>query len=292
MTQRRWASWLLAALLAGPVGPARAVITVQDDRGHTVSLPAAPQRVVSLLPSLTEGVCALGACARLVGVDRYSNWPASVPALPARGGLEDTTIERLVALKPDLVLVARSARAIDRLEALGLHVVALEPQGLGDTERVIKTLALALGDATAGVALWQQLEARISAAAARVPSGLKGRTVYFEVASAPYAAGEASFIGEILTRLGLRHVVPASLGPFPRLSPEFVVRAQPDIVMASARALEEMASRPGWSTLKALNNRQHCGFTPAHWDPLVRAGPRLAEAAETLADCLSGLAPP
>ena len=292
MTRWRWASVVLAAWLAGAILPASAAITVQDDRGHTVSLPAPPQRVVSLLPSLTEGVCALGACARLVGVDRYSNWPASVKSLPALGGLEDTTIERLVALKPDLVLVARSARAIDRLEALGLHVVALEPQGLGDTERVIKTLALALGDAPAGVALWQQLDARITAAAARVPAGVKGKTVYFEVAAAPYAAGEASFIGEILTRLGLRHVVPASLGPFPRLSPEFVVRAQPDIVMAPARALDEMAARPGWSTLKALHNGQHCGFTPARWDPLVRAGPRLADAAETLADCLSSLPPP
>ena len=75
---------------------------------------APPQRIVSLLPSITESVCALGACARLIGVDRYSNWPDSVKALPQLGGLDDPAIERIVGLKPDLVLAAPSSRATDR----------------------------------------------------------------------------------------------------------------------------------------------------------------------------------
>jgi iron complex transport system substrate-binding protein len=279
-------AWLLLHVTA------HAAIDIVDDRGRHVALPTAPQRVVSLLPSLTESICALGACKRLVGVDRYSNWPAAVKELPQLGGLEDTTIERLVALKPDLVFVARSARALDRLEALGLRVVALEPKNLADTERVIKTVALALGEAPAGAALWKQLDARISAAAARVPAGQRGRKVYFEVGAAPYAAGEASFIGEVLARLGMGNAVPASLGPFPKLNPEFVVRANPDVVMASARAVEEMAGRPGWGAMKALNTRQRCGFVPERWEVLLRPGPRLADAAEALADCLAGLPQP
>lgn len=274
-----------AVLAQSPVGP-----TLLDDRGVQHRLPAPPQRIVSLLPSLTETVCALQACTRLVGTDRYSNWPASVQALPKLGGLEDTQIERLVALKPDLVLVASSARAIDRLEALGLRVVVLEPRTLQDTERVIVQVARALGDAPAGPALWQQLQARVAAAAARVPATLRGRKVYFEVASAPYAASEASFVGENLARLGMGNIVPAALGPFPKLNPEFIVRAQPDIVMATASALAEMPSRPGWAGLLALRERRSCGFAPQPWDTLVRAGPRLAEGAEFLADCLAGLA--
>ena len=274
-----------AVLAQPPVGP-----TLLDDRGVQHRLPAPPQRIVSLLPSLTETVCALQACTRLVGTDRYSNWPASVQALPKLGGLEDTLIERLVALKPDLVLVASSARAIDRLEALGLRVVVLEPRTLQDTERVIVQVARALGDAPAGPALWQQLQARVAAAAARVPATLRGRKVYFEVASAPYAASEASFVGENLERLGMGNIVPAALGPFPKLNPEFIVRAQPDIVMATASALAEMPSRPGWAGLLALRERRSCGFAPQPWDTLVRAGPRLAEGAEFLADCLAGLA--
>lgn len=287
----RWLGAAGALGLAGvvlaqtPVGP-----TLLDDRGVEHRLPAPPQRIVSLLPSLTETVCALQACTRLVGTDRYSNWPASVQALPKLGGLEDTQIERLVALKPDLVLVASSARAIDRLEALGLRVVVLEPRTLQDTERVIVQVARALGDAPAGPALWQRLQARVAAAAARVPATLRGRKVYFEVASAPYAASEASFVGENLARLGMGNIVPAALGPFPKLNPEFIVRAQPDIVMATASALAEMPGRPGWAGLLALRERRSCGFAPQPWDTLVRAGPRLAEGAEFLADCLAGLA--
>lgn len=278
------ALWGLVGLLAASC--ASAAITLDDDRGRRVDLPAPPQRIVSLLPSLTETVCALQACARLVGTDRWSNHPASVRALPKLGGLEDTQIESIVALKPDMVLAAASSRAVDRLEALGLRVVVLEPKSLQDTERVITKVAQALGDAPAGPLLWRSLQARIAAAAARVPVALHGQKVYFEVASAPYAASEASFIGETLARLGLGNVVPAALGPFPRLNPEFVVRAQPDLVMATTQAVADMPQRPGWSALRALRDQRQCGFPSEQWDVLVRPGPRLADAAEIMADCL------
>ena len=290
--KRRWrwplslrGAWV-AAVWLGAAGAASAVISVQDDRGREFTLAAPPQRIVTLLPSLTETVCALQACGRLVGTDRFSSWPAGVAALPKLGGLEDTQIERLAALKPDLVLVAGSARAIDRLEALGLRVLVLEPKTLQDTERVILRVAQALGDAPAGVALWRRMQARIDAAAQRVPAAMRGSKVYFEVASAPFAAGEASFVGETLARLGLANVVPAALGPFPQLNPEFVVRAQPGLIMATARAVAEMPGRPGWGALKALREGRHCGFAAEPWDALVRPGPRLAEGAEQVADCL------
>ncbi len=282
-------SRLLLFALSCLIGGQLQAVTAVDDRGRSVELPSPPQRVVSLLPSLTETVCALQACGRLVGTDRFSNWPASVRGLPKLGGLEDTQIERLVALKPDLVLAAGSSRAIDRLEALGLRVLALEPKSLADTERVITQVALALGDVPAGPALWRAMQQRIDAAARRVPAALRGQKVYLEVASAPYAAGEASFVGETLVRLGMGNIVPAALGPFPKLNPEFVVRAQPDIVIATVRAVAEMPARPGWNTLRALRDQRHCGFASEAWDTLVRPGPRLAEAAELLADCLVGL---
>lgn len=284
--------WLLGLAWLGVCGTALAGISVEDDRGRRIVLPAPPQRVVSLLPSLTETVCALQACNRLVGTDRYSNWPASVLALPKLGGLEDTQIERIVALRPDLVLAAGSSRAIDRLESLGLRVVALEPKNLQDTRRVIDKVAQALGDVALGQALWQTMQARIDAAAIRIPPALRGQKVYFEVAAAPYAAGETSFIGETLARLGLGNVVPAALGPFPELNPEFVVRAQPDLIMANAHALREMPARPGWAALRALREKRHCGFATERWEVLIRPGPRLAEAAEILADCLVALEQP
>lgn len=279
------ALWLAAALC----GAARAAITVVDDRGQPVTLAQPAQRVVSLLPSLTEGVCALQACDRLVGVDRFSNWPAQVQQLPQLGGLEDTTIERLVRLKPDLVLAAVSARALGRLQALGIPVLALEPRSLADTRRVLEVLAQALGKPGAGAQLWARIDQQLGEAATRVPPGWRGQAVYFEVASAPYAAGEASFVGELLARLRLANVVPAAMGPFPKLNPEFVLRAQPAIVMASARGLAEMPGRPGWPALVALQRGRSCGFSEPQFDMLVRPGPRLADAAGLIADCLAGL---
>lgn len=112
-------------------------IQVVDDRGRTVVLPSPPQRVVSILPSLTETVCELQQCHRLVGVDRFSNWPASVESLPRVGGGIDPNIEAIVALRPDVVLVATSSRGADRLESLGVRVVALEPKTHADVQRVM-----------------------------------------------------------------------------------------------------------------------------------------------------------
>ncbi|HYF59922.1 MAG TPA: helical backbone metal receptor [Burkholderiaceae bacterium] len=282
----------VAADAPGGARAAPAPVSAVDDRGRTLRLPAPPARIVTLLPSLTETVCALDACDRLVGVDRWSNWPASAAALPRVGGLEDTSIERIVALRPDVVLAAGSTRALARLESLGVPVLALEPRGLADTRRVLDAVASILGRPRDGEALWRAVEARIEAAAARVPPSWRGRRAYVEVSEVPHAAGEASFVGETLARLGLGNVVPASLGPFPAMSPEYLVRAAPELIVADARTLARMAERPGWSGLAALRAGRTCGLGPADWDLLVRPGPRLGEGAERIAACLSALGGP
>jgi iron complex transport system substrate-binding protein len=266
-------------------------IDLHDDRGASLHFTTAPRRIVSLLPSLTETVCALGACERLVGTDRYSNWPASVLLLPKLGGLEDAQVERIVALKPDVVLAAKSARVIDRLESLGLRVVVVESQTHADVKRSTQLIARLVGQPQAQQRLWQDIDADIARAAARVPASLRGKRVYFEVSSAPYAAGASSFIGETLARLGLGNIVPPALGPFPKLNPEFVVRAKPDVVMASGTAVASMGGRPGWQTLAALAGRS-CGFPTPTYETLVRPGPRMGEAALLMADCLAGLESP
>jgi len=251
-----------------------------------------PKRIVSLLPSLTESVCALGACDRLIATDRWSNWPRSVQALPKVGGLDDAQVERIVALKPDLVLAAESSRAVERLRSLGLTVRTLEARSHGEVRDALQRLAAWLGRPDEAPRLWQHIEADLNAAAARVPAHWRGRTVYFEADDAPYAAGPTSFIGETLGRLGLRNVVSAALGPFPKLNPEFILRAQPDLVMARTRALSAMPRRPGWGRLEALRRRHICSFDEERYDPMVRPGPRMGEAALAVADCLSTLGTP
>ncbi len=295
MPQRRW-RWPTAAALAAAglvtlfaALPALAQVSLRDDRGTVLTLPAPPRRVVSLLPSLTETVCALGECARLVGTDRYSNWPAEVARLPKLGGLDDAHLEAIVALRPDLVLAAPSSRVVGRLEALGLKVMVLESRNHADVQRTLKLLGVVFNRPDAASRVTAEIERDLRAAAERVPPGRRGQTVYFEVDPTPYAAGGGSFVGETLARLGLANIVPVAMGPFPRLNPEFVVRAQPDIVMAGARGLAEMPGRPGWGGLIALRGGQVCGFDAAQDDLLVRAGPRLGTAALKLADCIAGL---
>ena len=277
---------LLALGLALAAFRAAAGIVVRDDRGVDVVLAAAPQRVVSLLPSLTESVCAIGACDRLVGTDRFSNWPASVAALPKLGGLDDLPVERIAALRPDVVLVSSSARIIGRLEALGFKVVVLETRNRADTRNTLMLLARLFERPGAGDAVWARIERDIAAAAARVPPGVRGQRVYFEIDSTPYAAGPESFVGEMLGRLGMGNILAPENGTFPKVNPELVVRAQPDVVMASAQNLQEMPLRPGWTSLRALARGKACGFELAQFDLLTRPGPRMGEAAGVLADCL------
>ena len=288
LVRRRWLAWLCCALLAATAQAAPLQVT--DDRGVTITFPQVPQRIVSLLPSLTETVCALDQCHKLVGVDRYSNWPASVTRLPQVGGGLDPNIEAIVALRPDVVLAATSSRSALRLEALGIRVVALEPKTHADVQRVLGKVGQVLAVADAQK-VWRTIDAGVSAAAQSLPASVRGTRVYFEVNRGPYAAGESSFIGEILTRLGVRNVVPAELGPFPKLNPEFVVRANPDVIMIGEKEADGLAQRPGWQSIRAVREQRLCVFPAVDSDVLVRPGPRMAESARLMAQCLSSKAP-
>ena len=285
MNARRWL-WILLFCL--PL-QALADIRLRDDRGATLVLPRSPQRIVTLLPSLTESVCALGGCDRLVGTDRFSNSPVRVLSLPKLGGLEDAQVERIVSLKPDVVLAAPSARVIDRLESLGLKVLVLDTKTHADVKRGLYTIGQLLESPDAANAAWSRIEAAMAEATTRVPQALRGQRVYFEVDSTPYAAGAGSFIGETLARLGLGNIITPELGPFPRLNPEFVVKARPDIVIAAQSNLDDMPKRPGWDALAALQRHRSCGFDVEHYELLIRPGPRMGEAAQLLADCLAKL---
>jgi iron complex transport system substrate-binding protein len=279
--------WLSAVALLWWAGSLHAAgLQVTDDRGVVVSLPQSPQRIVSLLPSLTETVCELGQCQRLVGVDRYSNQPASVRALPKAGGGIDPNIEAIVALKPDVVLMATSSRGVQRLEALGLKVLAMEPKSSADAQRVMGKLGQLL-EVPDAHRIWRAIDAGVMAAAQSLPPGARSLRVYYEVSAGGYAAGTQSFIGEMMTRLGVQNIVTPDLGPFPRINPEYVVRANPDLIMIGARNVQGMAQRPGWSSMKALREQRVCVFTEAESDVLVRPGPRMAEAARVMARCIS-----
>lgn len=291
----RWSLLWLSAVMA-PATLWAAPVRITDDLGRTLAFTQSPQRIVSLLPSLTEMVCVVGACHRLVGVDDYSNWPAQVQRLPRLGGGIDASPERVLAQRPDVVLVASSSRVLPRLQALGLKVLAFEPKTMADAERVFLHVAQLVSVPQAdAMSRWQSMDAEVVAVSgdwrrAR-PAGAAPVRVYFEVNGALYAAAPSSFIGQMLERFGLQNVVPDDLGPFPRVNPEMVVRAQPDVIMVSDRYSQGLADRPGWSRIPAVREQRLCLFTPEQGDVLVRPGPRMAEAARLLADCLKAHAP-
>ena len=266
-----------------------AAVTVTDDRQVAVTFTQAPKRIVTLLPSLAETVCVLGACDRLVGTDKHANWPASVKALPKLGGLDDTQLEALVRLKPDVVLLAKSARIIARLEALGIHVLALEPQTHADVHRVLQTVAAVLQLPNAqdqADVVWQNIQRQVSQAKSNIPAQAINATVYLEASTGGYAAGEASFIGDILRQLGLKNIVLAGMGAFPKLNPEFVVRANPQLIVLAQSMAINLSQRPGWSGIAAIKNKRVCVFPSGQADILVRPGPRLGEAAQLISDCV------
>jgi len=292
--RRRLRRAAAGAVLAACAVASATAAPLLDDLQRPLPAGPPPARIVSLVPSITETVCALGECARLVGTDRYSNWPASVPALPKVGGLDDAQLEAIVALKPDLVLLGGTARVTARLEQLGIATLALEVQTQADIARSIKVLAQVLGVPQRAA----PLNARISAGMARVAQQAAARrasreppSVYFEVSSEPYAAGPASFIGALLAQLNTRNIVAPELGPFPLLNPEYVVRQNPAVIMVSANEAARLAARPGWRTIRAVREGRLCSFTSTEGDAIVRPGPRVVEGMQALAACLAKVAP-
>lgn len=262
-----------------------APVSVVDDRGVVVMFDKPPQRVVSLLPSLTESVCALGKCDALVGVDRFSNWPLSIQELPKLGGMGDINIERIVQLKPDVVLLEKASPAIARLNSLGVRAFALDVKSMGDEERALKKLDTLLGTSES-TRVWNQIQKEIMRANKQLSSKGGNISVYFEVNPAPFAAGRSSFIGEILTQLNLINIIPESLGPFPKINPEFVVQAKPDVILLTESTTKDIQKRPGWNSIPAAKRNRICSFTADQNDVLVRPGPRMGEAALIISQCI------
>jgi iron complex transport system substrate-binding protein len=280
-------------LCAGSYAAQPAGVILHDDLQREVAFAHHPRRIISLLPSLTETVCVLGACDRLVATDRFSDWPAQVRALPKAGGLDDAEVEVMARLQPDLVLISQSQRISDRLRELGIESFALKTESYADIGHSVRIIGDILGLSDRATLLNQSIDAAVQKLAneAAVRRHGAGPTVYFEVDRAPYAAGQASYIGELLALLGARNIVTADLGPFPQLNPEYVVRHDPDVIFVSPTEGAHLAERPGWDRIRAVKEHRLCYLTPAVRDTIVRPGPRISEGMRAIADCLARVAP-
>ena len=283
-------AWMWAAQAAGvdaAGGPAR---SVTDDRGQALAPLARVVRLVSLSPTLTESVCVLGACDRLVGVDRFSNWPESVTKLPHLGSLGSFNVEAVAALQPDLVLMAGDGPLVKQLERLGIPVLVLSPQRHADVADTLARLARVLGlPPVRAQQVWNDIRRELHDLAESLPARDRGLRTWVEIDPAPWLAGPDSFLGETLALLGLANVVPVGSAPFVPMSREWALQADPQLFVISdpqRQGLAALRARPGWSRLPALREGRVCLFDGPDLDALVRPGPRLAEGARLLRDCV------
>ena len=262
-------------------------LTVTDDRGKTITMRLAPARVVSLAPSATEIVFALGAQDRLVAVDDYSDHPAEAKALPKLGGFR-TSPERILAYRPDLIFAISSGDLAEQLDQRGQPVVVFDPNDLEGVYANIGLIGTLLDREEAARALVDRMRARIAAVALKAGGATTRPRVLHEVDSTDparvYVAGPRNFIDSIITLVGGQNVGASAPTKFPRFSPEEIVRSDPQvIVLGDARygvTPAVVAARPGYAVIDAVRNGR---VLPIDEDIVSRPGPRLADGVEAYA---------
>lgn len=284
----------LAALLAsGASSVAHADVSARDDDGNTVTLAAPAQRVISLAPHATELVFAAGGGAKLVGTVAYSDYPDAARAVPRVGDNKALDLERIAALKPDLIVVWRhgnAERQTDALRALHIPLFFSEPRHLDDIATSLNRLGILLGTqptADAAAAAFRRDVAALRARyAARPPV-----TVFFQVWDRPLMTLNGThLISDVIGLCGGRNVF-ASLTPLvPTVTDEAVLAANPEaIVTTSAGAtptrdtLPSLARWRAWPSLTAVARNNL--FT-IDGDLLTRASPRIAQGATALCEDL------
>lgn len=261
-------------------------ITVVDDGGRTVTLPHAARRIISLVPSATETIVALGAGDRLVGRTRYDR-DSTIAGLPDIGGGLDPNLESIVDLTPDLVVTwfsDKRAETRQRLDAAGIPTLNLSLQDTTDAFRAVTLIGKALGVSARADELLRQL--RDSLAETRRLAGMQGRRRVFYVVynDPPMTMGPATFIAQVLDLAGGENVFGDAATNWPTVSLEQAVQRDPDLVVLPvgempARTLDRLRTEAGWRDLRAV--RRGC-VVQVEADVVNRPGPNIARAAEQL----------
>jgi len=272
---------LLALLSASAASATTYPLTLIDDLNRKVTLKAEPRRIVSVLPSTTETLCAIGACERLVGVDDYSDFPQQVQKLPRVGGLYDPKVEQIVALKPDLVIVSKYGKLEAPLTQAGITVLAINPETYDEVFSKTLTLGRVVNREAQARALVLNMRREIAKVEILTKNAVRKPTTYLEIDPTPYSVGPNSFMGVLLSKAGARNIIPASLGDFPKVDPELIVKANPQLMLGLDR--KAAAARPGWAGLQAVKTGRVLEIPKEVNTILGRPGPRLPQALRALA---------
>ncbi len=288
---------LLVSACAAPATPQPTAvptgISVADGLGRVVKLAGPAQKIVSMAPSNTELLFAVGAGKQVIARDDFSDFPAEVSALPKIGGTNKYNIEQIVALKPDLVLMAEinTPEQVKSIEDLGITVYYLaNPKTLEDMYTNLLIVASLTGHEKDAASLIETLKTRVAALDEKLKAVTSRPVVFYELDSTdpakPYTAGPGTFVDLLIVRAGGANLTTAAgiKDPYPQVSVEQVVTTDPDkIVLGDSMwgtTIESVGQRPGWEKLKAVVGQQIFPFD----DNLVsRPGPRLVDGLEALA---------
>ncbi len=283
-----------AAPASAPTGspqPSAAPLTLTDDAGRSVEIPAETARIVSLAPSNTEIVCALHACDRVVGVTDFDDYPPEVADRQKVVISAQVDVEKVVAANPDLILAAGNeltpTAVIQRLAGLGFAVLTLYPENLDEVYGDIALIGRAIHQTDAAAALVDQMRQRVDAVTHAVAGAEKPRTFYevgvFE--GVIYTAGEGSFLASLIDLAGGKAVTGEARST--SIALERLVAADPQLIILGDSSYDatitpaSVAARPGWGGLSAVRQGH---VVPYPNDPVTtRPGPRIVDGLEALA---------
>jgi iron complex transport system substrate-binding protein len=279
---------------SAPVSPALtpAAIRLTDGTGKEIVLSAPAERIVSLGPSNTEILFAIGARDRIAGCDQSSDYPEEAKPLATISAQYGTLdVEAVTALEPDLVLAAEiiTPEQVQSMRAVGLTVFYLDnpktlPEGLFENIRKVAALA---GRSAQAETLIASLQMRVDAVKRKAAGAAAAPLVYFELDAtdplSPYTAGAGTFIDILIALAGGRNLA-ADLPSWPKISSEEILRRNPDIILLADAAfgvtVESVAQRPGWKNLTAVQNG---AVYAVDGNLVMRPGPRLVDGLETIA---------
>ena len=269
-----------------PAASAPFPTTVTDFQGHAVTLSARPERLVSIGPSITAFLFAIGAGPRVVGVDDFSDEPADATKIDKVGGVK-VNFEKIVSLRPDLVLTVKfSDGTIEKLQSASLTVLVIDPQNVADVAKTSRLLGQAVG--ADGSTLATSIEQKVDAVRAKTANVATRPRVYHEIdASDPakiFTVGPGSYIDDLIKIAGGVNVAANATTAYPQLSAEQIVKADPEVIVLAADPYAakpaDVAARSGWSAISAVRNGRIGTIEP---NLINRPGPRVGEAAEAYA---------
>jgi iron complex transport system substrate-binding protein len=272
---------VLLPLPAATAGRAAFPVTIKAANG-TVTLPQKPIRIVSLSPTATEDLFAIGAGRQVIAVDDQSNYPPGAPKTKLSGYTPNA--EAIAKYRPDLVIASTDTSGL--FAALGkLHIPALletPAQDLAGAYSQLEELGAATGHRDGARNAIASMRRRIEGIVASVPASSPPLTVYEELSPDYYSATSKTFTGQALELLGLKDIADAadkSSSGYPKLSAEYIVSADPDVIVLAdtkccGQTAAKVSQRPGWSTISAVRNGGVVGVSD---DVASRWGPRIVD---------------